>query len=185
MPNLTDIINLRRAPGIMILDREGALLYMNDAVSDVVQLVGSPPQPGADWAAPMVPDEVRSVCRQIDAAGGEAPATTKLFYCALGKPYALRAFPVSGVDAAAPRHIMVLVEPVSEKRQIDFDAVQREYGLSRRELEVLRLICQGLSNREIGERLFISEHTVKDHVKKVLLAFDAASRAEVIAALGR
>jgi DNA-binding CsgD family transcriptional regulator len=117
---------------------------------------------------------------------GNRPASSGIFYSAEGAPYSLRAFPVGGVAAhAATQHIMVLVEPIAERRQIDFSAVQKKYELSKRELEVLKLVCQGMGNREIAERLFISEHTAKDHVKRILQAFDVRSRSGVIAALGQ
>jgi predicted ATPase/DNA-binding CsgD family transcriptional regulator len=50
--------------------------------------------------------------------------------------------------------------------------------LSRREVEVARLIAEGLGNREIGARLFISERTVTTHVTNILnkLGFDSRSR---------
>ena len=42
------------------------------------------------------------------------------------------------------------------------------FGLSKRELEVLALIAQGRTNREIGDRLFISQKTVGVHVGNIL-----------------
>jgi len=51
-------------------------------------------------------------------------------------------------------------------------------GLSSRELEVLRLVADGRSNREIGELLFISEKTAGRHVSNIFTKLDVHSRAE-------
>jgi DNA-binding NarL/FixJ family response regulator len=50
-----------------------------------------------------------------------------------------------------------------------------------REIEVLQLICDGLVNREIGDRLFLSEETVKSHVRHILAKLQARSRAHAVA----
>jgi DNA-binding CsgD family transcriptional regulator len=52
-------------------------------------------------------------------------------------------------------------------------------GLSSRELEVLRLVADGRSNREIGELLFISEKTAGRHLSNIFVKLDVHSRAEV------
>ena len=54
--------------------------------------------------------------------------------------------------------------------------------LSRREREVLELAVRGLSNKEIGKRLFISTDTVKSHVKKIYAKLELPSRHELVAA---
>ena len=54
-------------------------------------------------------------------------------------------------------------------------------GLSERELDVLRLIAVGCSNREIGLRLFISQHTAANHVRSILQKTGCANRAEAAA----
>jgi DNA-binding NarL/FixJ family response regulator len=54
-------------------------------------------------------------------------------------------------------------------------------SLTPRELEVLQLIGQGLSNRAIAERLAISEHTAKFHVNAILGKLGAQTRAEAVA----
>ncbi len=53
--------------------------------------------------------------------------------------------------------------------------------LSKRELEVLRLIAQGLSNYEIGERLFLALSTVKGHNREIFAKLQARRRSEAIA----
>ncbi len=50
-----------------------------------------------------------------------------------------------------------------------------------REIEVLQLISDGLVNREIGDRLYLSEETVKSHVRHLLAKLHARSRAHAVA----
>jgi DNA-binding NarL/FixJ family response regulator len=55
-------------------------------------------------------------------------------------------------------------------------------GLSKREAQVCALIAQGLSNKQIASRLFISLATVKDHVHKILRKTGAPNRAAIAVA---
>ncbi|UDY22733.1 response regulator [Nocardioides sp. Kera G14] len=52
--------------------------------------------------------------------------------------------------------------------------------LTERELEVLRLVAKGLNNREIAKQLFISENTVKNHVRNILEKLQLHSRMEAV-----
>ena len=55
------------------------------------------------------------------------------------------------------------------------------FGLTAREEEILALLAAGLSNRKIGERLFITEKTVSHHVSNVLAKLGVSGRAEAAA----
>jgi two-component system NarL family response regulator len=61
---------------------------------------------------------------------------------------------------------------------------EREQGpalrLTERELEVLRLVAKGLNNREVAKELFISENTVKNHVRNILEKLQLHSRMEAV-----
>jgi len=55
-----------------------------------------------------------------------------------------------------------------------------ELGITKRELEILDLIAQGLSNREIAEKLFVSENTVKTHSSRLLEKLSAKRRTQAV-----
>ena len=55
-----------------------------------------------------------------------------------------------------------------------------ELGITPRELEILDLIAAGLSNREIGEKLFVSENTVKTHASRLFDKLGARRRTQAV-----
>ena len=101
-----------------------------------------------------------------------------------------------GVDAAERKEI--LTRYIGHTRRFDEVAARRngapgevipfaaplrelEQEPTGREVEVLQLISDGLVNREIGTRLFLSEETVKSHVRHLLAKLQARSRAHAVA----
>jgi DNA-binding NarL/FixJ family response regulator len=67
-----------------------------------------------------------------------------------------------------------LVKRAEEKQQIPAPA------LTSRELEVLRLVAKGMSNRDIADELYISENTVKNHVRNILEKLHLHSRMQAV-----
>jgi DNA-binding NarL/FixJ family response regulator len=83
-------------------------------------------------------------------------------------------------DLAMPRRLAArtmrdLVESVAGRRTGDRAGLG---GLSKREEEILRLLANGLTDREIGEALTISTRTVETHVSNILRKLDARNRAQ-------
>ncbi len=87
----------------------------------------------------------------------------------------------------------VLVEPLNSKTISDLvDSTEEKLGrvsqtpsplvepLSRREIEVLQLVAAGLSNREVGERLFLSLDTVKGHNRNIYGKLEVKNRTQAI-----
>lgn len=55
----------------------------------------------------------------------------------------------------------------------------RQRGMTPRQQEIAMLVATGYSNSEIAEKLCITRHTVKDHLKKIFLIFDVHNRVEI------
>jgi ATP/maltotriose-dependent transcriptional regulator MalT len=80
-------------------------------------------------------------------------------------------------------HTVVVEKEVFIQNGGDFVLNENEMnrlGLSKRELEVLQLIAEGLSNGEIAERLFVSLNTIKTHTSKVFEKLDVKRRTQAI-----
>ena len=60
------------------------------------------------------------------------------------------------------------------------DRKRENLNITRRELEILELVAQGLSNREIAEKLFVSENTVKTHCSRAFDKLGARRRTEAV-----
>jgi len=60
------------------------------------------------------------------------------------------------------------------------EAEIKKTGISKRELEILQLIDEGLSNQQIAGKLFVSEHTVKKHVSNLFFKLDVQRRTEAV-----
>jgi DNA-binding NarL/FixJ family response regulator len=81
------------------------------------------------------------------------------------------------------RIIILLIEPATSEALMDIPRAGEVFHLSKRETEVVRLICRGLTNKKIGELLFISDQTVKDHIKHLMRKMNVSSRTQIIATL--
>ncbi len=87
-------------------------------------------------------------------------------------------------DISLLRHLPADVAGQSERTGPD-RAVADELGLSPVDVEILGLVATGASNAEIGAEVFLSPHTVKRHVAKLMRALGARRRAELVLAATR
>jgi DNA-binding NarL/FixJ family response regulator len=129
-------------------------------------------------------------------AGRVAPETAVILYTAHGE----RALLTEALDAGA-RGFLLKEAPLSDLvRAVEMaaagqiyvdpglagvlassDAAAKATKLTQRERDVLRLLADGLTNEEIGKRLFISPETVRTHVRKAMGKLDADTRTQAVA----
>ena len=86
----------------------------------------------------------------------------------------------AGESLLAPAVTKRLIERYVSRPPGDTARRERFAELTERELEVLQLITQGLSNAEIGARLFLSEATVKTHVTRILTKLGVRDRVQAV-----
>lgn len=90
----------------------------------------------------------------------------------------------SGVIVLHPQIAAVLLETVrateNERQEEETRANDLIEPLSERELDVLRLMTRGMANKQIAAELFITEHTVKFHIRSILGKLGAANRTEAV-----
>ena len=70
-------------------------------------------------------------------------------------------------------------EPRTIEYPIDENKL-KELGISKREFEILQLIAEGHSNKEIGEKLFVSTNTIKTHSSRLFVKLDASRRTQAV-----
>jgi DNA-binding CsgD family transcriptional regulator len=66
------------------------------------------------------------------------------------------------------------------EKDFSFEEFCKKFEVSPRETDIVREICNGLSNKEISEKLFISLQTVKDHTHRIYIKTNVKSRVQLI-----
>jgi DNA-binding NarL/FixJ family response regulator len=143
---------------LVALDADLDALSLREDLTGIVVLTA---QPSAEFVRAALRLGVRSVLPH-DCSASELRAAVEAA--------------VSGLVALRAGDVESLLLNPQEAPAVTGDRV-----LSPREAEVLRLLADGLANKEIGYRLGISEHTVKFHVNSILTRLDVSSRAEAVA----
>ena len=109
------------------------------------------------------------------AAVGERDRALELLGDAYRRARKLRARPLA---AEAANEVAALGESVSERLGNRAAADSEGAGLTRRELEVVRMLAVGRTNREVAQELFLSPRTIDMHVRNILRKLDVRSRGE-------
>jgi DNA-binding NarL/FixJ family response regulator len=125
-----------------------------------------------------------------------SPDTAIVFYTAYGdrallsealdvgaRGFVLKEAPLADLVRAVERVAAgeAYVDPVLAGVLVSSHAADQLPSLTQREREVLRLLADGLSNEEIGRRLFISPETVRTHVRKAMAKLEADTRTQAVA----
>jgi DNA-binding CsgD family transcriptional regulator len=159
-------------PGVIVLDSHLTPISRTASASAWIDAL-----PGASlfeaWG--MLPVEVYPLATL--ARSGKAPAGTHALERAVdGRWVMIEAAPLEGEGEG---QMVVTLRGAGPAET--FDLLCRAYRLTRRERDVVGAVLGGLDTRAVTERLFISRHTVQDHLKSVFEKTDVRSRRELLA----
>lgn len=189
MNTLAEIVKRRASPGVLVFDMGGHLLYSNQDALEMITAFreNDLAEAGSEF---VLPAEITTLCQEatrqltLPKNDNDGHLPQAVLVNETGLAFSLRAFMMGDHDKGrTPTHVMVLLERIIAKHEVDFDKAEKDFLLSKRETDVLRLICQGHTNREIAKNLFVCEDTVKGHIKKIMLKMTVNTRSEIIVAL--
>ncbi len=164
-----------RGPGILVLDPEGRAVSATSEAAAWLEEIESSLARDTRGALP-VPVEANayasSVRAAVDSSADSVPRAR--LRTSTGVWLLMHGSILQGTE-----NLAVVIEPA--KGGDVAPLIVEAYGLTQRELDVTRAIARGLGTAEIAEHLFVSPHTVRDHVKSVFEKVGVSSRGELVA----
>ncbi|WP_020674102.1 helix-turn-helix domain-containing protein [Amycolatopsis nigrescens] len=168
-------------PGLLLFDQDGVLVSVNDEARH--HLARIPEGPAVDGGFGLsLPAWVHStvVRARAIAEGRDRGCARVRVRSRSGAWLQCHASCLTGADGSIGQTVLVLdVASASEIAPILFAA----YELSERELEITQLLARGMATGEIAGKLFLSPHTIRDHIKTIFDKVRVSSRGELVAKL--
>ena len=156
----------------------GAAEFVSQVRPDVTLLdVRMPDKGGIDVLKEILAANPKARVVMLTTSDVEEDVYRSIELGALG--YVMKESPVETILAAVRSAVAGDVYMSDDVRRI-YETRKGAKGLSPRETEVLGLVAKGLANREIGDRLGISENSVKMHLKRVNFKLGASDRTEAV-----
>jgi len=171
------------ASAVLLFDADGDIVYANPPADRLlsrqtergldVELPGEPPTPLFTFLCSIVEETARQT-------GAQRPWTGTLVLSD-GTPIACEVLRVHPSPNEPGIGVLAILQPATASQQPGLHDLAVAHGLSPREKEVLGLLREGLTTLAIAERLGITAHTVRDHIKKLYRKTGTGSRGELLA----
>jgi DNA-binding CsgD family transcriptional regulator len=198
MMDLFDVATKRAVPGIIILDHRKKPEFFNQNALDFISSLRDA-EPSKRKKQPrrlVLPELISGLYDNIvkslesrppssDFGHGCMPSqivlvpTPEATFCCRGFFIDTRQSPLKKTF-----HIMILIERMSPQRYgVDFETLKPQFGLTNRQLEIMKPLMTGASNKELANKLCVSEDTIKGHLKHIMSQMGVSSRTELLSLL--
>jgi len=193
LTRLEAIAQRRSVPGVLLFAGSGDLLFMNHEAEIITrQIQGTGQEPNTTT---LLPAEIRELCVSLQsilegpetdllqADRVDGPMELRRITGQGDSPVLLRGFPLAASGEKDEACMLILMEKLGRERRVVSGQVKDQYRLTDREVEIVRYISEGWTNKEIAKHLDISEHTVKEHVRHLLKKTKSTTRTGILASL--
>lgn len=172
--------------GVILFNSMGQLLFMNkdaQAYSRQLQPLGIQKTGGC-----LIPPDVHSVVRDLISRllecdhpkDCESIQVERLLFSS-GQGLLLRGFCIPDEPIASKSRLLVTIEKLQQKLGSPDINIQYRYRLTQREQMVIIYLMLGFTNKEIANRLNLSEYTVKEHLKRIMQKTKTTTRTGLLA----
>jgi len=186
-----EVASKRSAPGILVFDHREKLIFSNPVALNILMGPGINEHPASRNAVDrLIPKPIYNLYRSLrnvsrphqNNLGSILSRRSVLFfsqeitYCCRGSFLRRSADSTDKIF-----HIMIMIEKISQNRVADLDTFRKHFDLTDRQMEIVKRLLIGWSNKEIAYKLVLSEDTVKGHLRNITKRLGVNSRTEIFA----
>jgi len=163
-----------RETGFVLADQNLKPMYANSAASLILCYPNQ---------ASIEDFEVQKRVQSILEEAFQTPGLQPVTFLSGRRSYVCRTFLIDARRNGARAAMVALVLERRPADPVDISSVSRHFHLSRRESETVRLLVQGLTTKEVAERMGVSPHTVKQFVRLIMTKMGVTTRSGIVGKL--
>lgn len=182
MMDLLKVANERSMPGILILDHRKDPIFFNPIALNVFA--------GSDRDGPSIlknsfgftlPQEISDLYDTLKKDQNRLSSQITLISIQ-GTTYCCRGFFLQGPPASLGKtfFIIFLIEKILPRHKVDLEKFKKHFSLSERQMEIVKHLLAGMTNKEIADELCVSEDTIKGHLRHIMKRLDVRSRTGIL-----
>lgn len=184
--NYIEVASKRSVPGILVFDdRENLIFFNRVALGILAELNGNGHSPLKDAVDISVPKEIYNLYSNLKKVigsrrsnpGSLLPGQLAQFSTQKSTYYGQGSLlQCSSTPAGETFQIMILIEKLMQRHDADLDTFKKRFNLTDRQIEIVKGLLIGWTNKKIADEFCICEDTVKGHLKRIMKRSGARSR---------